>query len=326
RGVAAWSKATIWAILRNPIYEGTLVYAKTRYAELGRKGGKVQRPDVEHVVVKEALPAIVPRGLWEAAQPKPGARRFGVGRPWQRPYLLSGLIPCGHCAKRFQGHRPVRRSERSYYVCGGYVSSGVAVCDGLRVSTAYLDEAVLDGIQKRLGRFLNREVLRQRLLESLEVGRPQEGAVEALQARVADTRRKIDRLVATLAAGSEDLPSVRAALVDLKGERRGLEGQLAASVDRVATPAHTEEIIDSLLDALGSVRDVLEAGDAEERRQLVRLFLRGIEIRKPARQAIVTWYRVPNGGERSLKLVAPRGFGSQASLFVIAFEVLALTA
>jgi len=27
-----------------------------------------------------------------------------------------------------------------------------------------------------------------------------------------------------------------------------------------------------------------------------------------ARQAILTWYRVPNGGERSLKLVAPTGF------------------
>jgi DNA invertase Pin-like site-specific DNA recombinase len=36
-GTIAWTKGTIWAILRNPIYKGTLVYAKARYSEIGQK-------------------------------------------------------------------------------------------------------------------------------------------------------------------------------------------------------------------------------------------------------------------------------------------------
>lgn len=121
-GVRAWTKSSIWAILRNPTYRGTLVYGKARYSEIGRKRGKVQRPDSERVAVDNALAAIVPAALWEAAQAKHGHRRFGMGRPWHRPYLLSTLIVCGHCGKRFQAYRQVRGRVRADYVCGGYWS------------------------------------------------------------------------------------------------------------------------------------------------------------------------------------------------------------
>ena len=109
RGTPAWTKNTIWAILRNPIYRGRLVYAKTGYAEIGKRRGKVQRPVADRIVVDQAFPEIVPPELWETAQAKHEPRRFGVGRPWHRPYLLSALITCGHCGKKFQAHRPVGR-------------------------------------------------------------------------------------------------------------------------------------------------------------------------------------------------------------------------
>jgi len=48
----------------------------------------------------------------------------------------------------------VRRQELPYYVCGGYIASGVTVCDGLRVPMAYLDEAVLQGIRNASNRLL----------------------------------------------------------------------------------------------------------------------------------------------------------------------------
>jgi hypothetical protein len=68
-------------------------------------------------------------------------------------------------------------------------------------------------------------------------------------------------------------------------------------------------IADSLIEALDRSRDVLELGEPEDRKRLVRAFLRGIEIRKSARQAILWWYRVPAPENLSVKLVAPRGIG-----------------
>jgi hypothetical protein len=55
-------------------------------------------------------------------------------------------------------------------------------------------------------------------------------------------------------------------------------------------------------------RDVLDAGEPEDRKALVRAFLHGIEIRKATRQAVLSWYRLPSLQQLSVKLVAPTGF------------------
>jgi len=60
--------------------------------DIGIKRGRVKWPDPQRVVLDEAVPA---RDLWKAPQTHDGTRRFGDGRPWKRPYLLSGLIPAG---------------------------------------------------------------------------------------------------------------------------------------------------------------------------------------------------------------------------------------
>lgn len=128
--------------------------------------GKVRRSEADRVVVEGSVPAIVPRELWEAAQARHGTRRFASGRPWHRPYLLSSLIECAHCGKRGHVHRQVRGRIQSHYVCGGYVALGRGVCEGFRVPTAFLDDAVIDGMQKRIDLVLDPEELRRRLTAS----------------------------------------------------------------------------------------------------------------------------------------------------------------
>jgi hypothetical protein len=79
-----------------------------------------------------------------------------------------------------------------------------------------------------------------------------------------------------LATGSDDLPSVRSALVGLERERERLEKDLAcANERRRAREDRREQAIASLLESLGNVRHVLEAGSAAERKAVVRTFLDG---------------------------------------------------
>ena len=308
RGASAWGKGTIWAILRNAIYVGTLVYAKSRYSEVGKKRGKVRRSEEDRVVVEGVVPAIVPRELWAAAQARHGTRKFGVGRPWHRPYLLSGLIECAHCHKRGHAHRQVRGLVQSHYVCGGYVASGRGVCEGFRIATAFLDDAVIDGIQKRIDLVLDPEELRWRLRGMLSQEPEPADAVPQLQTHLVEARRKIERLVEALTAGSEPMPSVRAALVGLERERERLERDLAAAQARdVTSPGGIEEIVDGLVSALAKLRDVLEAGEPEERKAVVRTFLRGITVDKKANHATLTWFRLPVPQNVGLKLVELRG-------------------
>src|SRR5439155_7594583 len=57
-----------------------------------------------------------------------------------------------------------------------------------------------------------------------------------------ETRRRIDRLVEALTAGSEPMPSVGPALVGLDRERERLERDLAAAQARDVTPTGSEVI------------------------------------------------------------------------------------
>jgi hypothetical protein len=59
--------------------------------------------------------------------------------------------------------------------------------------------------------------------------------------------------------------------------------------------------------ALAKLRDVLESGEPEERKAVVRTSLRGITINKKADQATLAWFRLPAIQNVGLKLVELRG-------------------
>ena len=305
-GGRAWTKGTLWAILRNPIYMGTVAYAKARYSEIGKKRGKARRPVSEWTVVKGAVPAIVPMDLWSAAQAKQGTRKFGIGRPWHRPYLLSGLILCGRCGKRFQAHKQSRGLIPAYYICGSYLTSGAGVCDGLRLPVTYMDEVVVDGIRKRIERVLDRDALTARLRERLQPEPPAD-LVEILEVRFVEVKRRIGNLVDVLAAGADDLPSVTTRLAELERERGSLEVELARVKIQAATkPPELTTTVNRLLDELGRFTEVWAAGEEDERKALVRAFLQEIRIEKATGQATLKWYRLPRLAE-PLKMVELRG-------------------
>jgi len=292
---AIWTKSTLWSILRNPAYAGTLTYAKFRYKTVGRREGRSRRPAAEWIVVEGAFPVLVSTDLWRAAQARHGTRRFGVGRPFHRPYLLSGLIVCGACGRRWQAKRRPWDGGTAY-VCGGYVMAGPSVCDRLHVPVDYLDQAVLDGVQKRLLRVLDPRALRERLTARLRAAPTDTDTLAAMEGRLAEVRRKIPRLVEALAAGPEDLRSVRGALVELEREQDRLEAAIAGARRAAAAAsddATFERTVGTLLETLHDFRQVLDTGEPEERKEVVRCFVEGIRIEKPTRRAIVRWYRLP---------------------------------
>ena len=218
-----------------------------------------------------------------------------------------GLIECSHCGKRFWANKQSRGLIEAYYVCGGYVTSGLTICDGLRVSAPYLDAAILDRLQKRLETILDRDTLRALLRERLRE-HDDVGAVARLEGQLADTRARLARLVDVAAGGADDLPSVRDALGRLERERRSLEDQLRSARARVAQASELDTALDAVIDALSKLRAVLDAGDAEERKALVRVFLAGIRVDKKTRQAVLRWHRLPRLNDASVKLVELRGF------------------
>jgi hypothetical protein len=138
----------------------------------------------------------------------------------------------------------------AYYLCGGYVASGVAFCDSPRIPTTYFEDAVPEGIQKRLDLVLDAAELGRRLDERLAADDGGGAAIPKLEAHLHETRRRIERLVSALAAGAEDPPSVRAALAGFERERERLEQDLARANER-ALPREDrrEQVIADLVES-----------------------------------------------------------------------------
>ena len=94
----------------------------------------------------------------------------------------------------------------------------------------------------------------------------------------------------------------------LERERERLERDLAAAQSRdVTSPGGIEEIVKELVAALASLREVLESGEAEERKAVVRTFLRGVTINRKAGQATLTWFRLPAIQNVGLKVGGAEG-------------------
>jgi hypothetical protein len=115
----------------------------------------------------------------------------------------------------------------------------MAICPSPRIPTPYLEDVVLDGIQKRLDRVVDPVRLRHRLRGLLEAAEVPADTVPGLEGV---TAKRIGRLVEALAAGPEDLRSVRATLVGLERERTALEARLAAA------RRHDKDVIQRRLD------------------------------------------------------------------------------
>ena len=165
--------------------------------------------------------------MWAAAAAAHGTRRFGVGRPYHRSYLLSGIIVCAGDGKKFQAQRQYRGRIPAKYLCFGLVNSGPSFCTAPRIPTPYLDDAVVDGIGKRLDRVLDRDELRRRLRAALEAPAERDTLVADLEARLRDTRLKIARIVDAIALGRAELPSLHNALAGPERQREHLKQSIA---------------------------------------------------------------------------------------------------
>ena len=98
---------------------------------------------------------------------------------------------------------------------------------------------------------------------------------------------------------------MRAALAQLERDRARLERDLAEARRRAAGNDPRADVVTTMLESLGNVRDVLATGSPEERKSVVRTFLQSIRIDAAKRQAVLRWYRVPT--DVSVKLVAVGG-------------------
>lgn len=140
-----WSPAAVARTLQNPLYIGVMRQGRQKVISY-----KVHRrtavPEEEWFVVEDAVPAILDRETFQAAQDlHMRDTRTPPGR--EKVYLFSGFIRCAGCGKSMARHTA---RGHVYYQCRTYREKSRDRCSNHSIRLDLLEKAVLTAIQRQI--------------------------------------------------------------------------------------------------------------------------------------------------------------------------------
>ena len=141
---ALFAAQSLKLILLNPAMVGQMVF----------KG------QGEPIITNNAYPAILSAEEWDNLQQRLTIRREGQhrGRTDSSPYLLSGLLRCGHCKGAMSGASKGPKAYKYYVCCNKKMAKALCEEGGSHRKEA-LEEAILD----HLGQYSDPELVRELL-------------------------------------------------------------------------------------------------------------------------------------------------------------------
>jgi site-specific DNA recombinase len=284
-----WARDLIQRILTHPVYVGRMIYGGAD----GRRRAAMLSADGQSGVV---VPAIVERELWDEVQQALLRRQTTrKGRSANDPWLLRGLLTCGHCggalsigwnrsgataAERAEGkssgqsYRQYRclRAQRSLAV-----RAGTPVCELRAVRADHIEGAVWQGVHDLL---MRPDALRM----GVEAARAQFDAartrhqerIDVADHEIARLVSQIERIVDELLETPKGAESYRA----LVERQRRVEDTLQrlraerSNMDTESTQGISQAAVDELAEFSREVAAGLSVGSVAERRwalQMLRL-------------------------------------------------------
>ena len=278
----------VLSILRNRAYVGEIFFRGAHY------------PAPHEPLVDADLFARAQEVLRERSED------ISLRRTNRSEYLLTGLVKCARCGKRYVGASAKGNGGRyRYYVCFSRQRYGKDTCDGDRLPADELEEAILG----QLLAVLEREPLVREAISSafdeLEAEAPQrEEEIARIDAEAKRTGEALDRYFRAFEEGAMPESACAPRIDELSGKLRGLKArreELGAEEPEDREPLSDEDI--ALL--VAHVREVIAGGDAPTRKALLQSLVE--EIRVVSRAEIYPSFSLPAVRPPS-RSVPPAGF------------------
>jgi site-specific DNA recombinase len=308
-GKTVWDRSVVWGLLKNPAYQGTAAFGKTRLGPLRprRRAQRNRSVPPRRAVSSSAVPpeewmtmpvpALVEPEVFAAVQEqvqenKRHARQSRRGAL----YLLQGLLQCQHCGYAFYGKRlsPSARKGKprasAYDRCLGtaaYRFGGERLCQNTQVRTDLLDLAVWQEVcallthPERLA-----EEYRRRLQPETRTRRTPLATIEDQSSK---GRQGVARLIDSYAESLIDKSEFEPRISRLRQRLARLEEQRQALAEEAAVQGELPLIIGRLEDFAAKLHDGLETADWASQRDLIRALVKRVEI---ARNAVNVVFRI----------------------------------
>jgi site-specific DNA recombinase len=138
-----WGRTTVYKILTNEAYSGTLVWG-------GRSGHPALHSDEAPVRMENAWPAIIDPATFQMVQRKLAAKSPKIVHPRTVPsfYLLSSLLFCS-CGRAMIGHS-AKSGTHFYYLCSRGFKQGKEACNARAIPKEKLERQVVEQIKSKI--------------------------------------------------------------------------------------------------------------------------------------------------------------------------------
>jgi site-specific DNA recombinase len=293
-GKTRWERSVVWAMLRNPAYEGKACYGKTEQSPrqritrpLRQKNGisnrtncHRERPRTDWIEV--SVPALVSKETFALAQEQLTKNKHHSLRRTIEPTLLQGMLVCQQCGYALY-RCSTRTSKRKlyYYRCLGadaYRRLKGALCRNRPVRSDYLDKFVWDQIVCLLedGTLMQAEIDRRK--ETARNTDPRRQRNEALRKEQARLGNNVERLVTAYQEGLLSLEQLRQRMPELNKKSQAVESELRSLETAAMDQTRYLQLAESLEGFRTKLRVRAKTLDVGERQQILRLLVKEILV------------------------------------------------
>ena len=305
---AQWERSTVWAMLRNPAYKGTACFGKTQTAARQRtnnrtlrlRAGLPPRNSAHHELPREqwieiAVPALIEADTFALAQERLASNKKLASRRTLAPSILQGLVHCRHCG--YALYRTATRSSARkiyYYRCLGsdaWRYAGKARCDERPIRQDLLENIVWTELVRLIE---DPTLIQAELTRRLEVARnasPARRRQETLTRELAQTRKRMERLLTAYQEELLSLDELRRRMPELRRREQTLQAELEALHTQVADQAAYLRLAQTLSTFLDSLRANVQTLSVADRQRIARLLVKEVVV---GHDTITIRHSIPN--------------------------------
>ena len=292
--ISLWERSTIWAMLRNPAYQGTACFGKTRTVErkkitrpLRQRGGFSPRCSANQECPRDEwieipVPAIIGKDLFQLAQEKLEYNKKYSLRRTLEPTLSQGMLVCKSCGYAYY-RTSTRTSKRKiyYYRCLGsdnYRFSKGPVCRNRPVRQDYLDGIIWQNVVELLSNpdLVKAEI--DRRIKEIQSANPTKRRKESLEKESLRLGNSLQRL---LDAYQEDLITIeelRDRMPRLRKRQQTLQSELASLECALTDQRSVLQLATNIESFLEQLRSAANTLSVVERQKVLRLIVKEILI------------------------------------------------
>jgi site-specific DNA recombinase len=294
RGNTRWERSTVWALLRNPAYQGKACYGKTelrprqritrplrqRNRLPSRNSANYERPRQDWIEIP--VPALVNEETFALAQEQLEKNRHYARRRTIEPTLLQGMLVCRDC-----GYALYRTSTRTsarklyYYRCLGsdaYRYLRGALCTNRPVRQDYLDEFVW----RELIRLLEEPALVQaeidRRLAAARGGDPLRRREQSLHQQQVWLQNRMERLLTAYQEELLSLDQLRQRMPALRKQQQAVEAELQSLALAAADQSRYLRLTETLADFCAKLHARADTLDVTEKQKIARLLIQEVLV------------------------------------------------